>query len=268
MTTIDQMLIFDVDGVITNLENEIITEPFIPDYIIKILKKDKPVALNTGRGIDWTQVAVLNPLKNKIINQGILKNLFVVTESGGITGIYDQTGNLNIKIDESLKMPTDLDQKVRELVKTKYFQIMRYEDKLTMITTKIREGTPIGMFHRGQVEIVKDLQKLIDDFDANDRMRTDISSIGTNIMYKSTGKDKGIELTLDWLLKKNIKPQKFIAFGDSLPDIAMAEKLYEKGNNVEFVYVGENPPENKYPFPIIITKNKFEKGTIEYLKTI
>ena len=267
MKNVNQMLIFDVDGVITDIEKEIVTEPLILDYIIKILEKGEPVALNTGRGIDWTQDAVLIPLKDKIINKNILQYLFVVAESGGVTATFDQNGFLNIKVDENLKMPTDLDQKVRELVKEKYSQSMRYENKKTMITTKIKEGTPVDTYHKDQLKIVEDLQKLIDNFGANDRMKTDASTIGTNIMYKTTGKDKGMELILNWILQKGIKPQKFITFGDSLPDIEMAEKLGEEGRNVEFVYVGKNHLKKKYPFPIIIPKEKYGKGTLEFLKS-
>lgn len=264
------MLVMDADGVITDIEQEKVTEPTILESIIKILEKGEPVALNTGRGIDWVENTVLNPLKARISNQEILQNLFVVAESGGISGSFDKEGSLSISIDESLKMPIDLDQKVRELVEEKYSQSMRYEDKKTMITTKIQEGTSIGEFHKDQQEIAKDLQKLIDSYGFTDKFKVDVSTIGTNIMHKTTGKDKGVELILNWLLERGIKPQRFIALGDSFrSDIPMAQELHSQGLTVEFVYVGKrNIDTSQYPFPIKQTQNKFEKGTLEFLQSL
>jgi len=269
MKTVKNAWVFDVDGVITDIEQEKVTEPPILDNIIRILEKGEPVAFNTGRGIDWTQEAVLNQLKNKTINPQVLQNLLIVAEDGGVKATFNQDRSLNIKIDESLRMPYDLDQNVRELVKEKYSQSMLYEDKKTMITTKIREGTPIEEYRKNQLKIVGDLQKLIDTYGASDEMKVDVSTIGTNIMYKTTGKDRGTELILEWVLEKGIKPEKFITFGDSESDMPMAEKLYKNGYPVEFMYVGEeNIDISKYPFPIKILQNKYGKGTLEFLKSL
>lgn len=262
--------IFDVDGTVTNLEKEVVTEPQILDIIIKILKKDEPVAINTGRGINWVQETVLIPLENKAANRNILRNLFIVAESGGITAVFNQKGSLRIKINKSLKMPHDLDQKVRKLVQTKYSKTMRYESKKTMITTKIKEGTLVAEYSKGQLMLVKDLQKLIYISAKRDELMIDTSTIGTSVMHVTAGKDKGVELVLEWLLKNKIKPQKFITFGDSFSsDLPMAEKLHQKGKAVTFVYVGkENIDVSKYPFKIHLTEEKFEKGTLEYLQSL
>lgn len=259
--------VFDVDGIITDIGREKVTEPYILDFIIKILEKGESVAFNTGRGIDWVKNTVLIPLKDKIIHPNILSNLFVVAEGGGIKAVFNQDESLNIDIDKSLKMPADLDQEVKKLVKKKYSQTMRYESKKTMITTKIKEGTPIEKYREDQSRIAEDLQRLINAFGADREMKVDLSTIGANIMYKNTGKNRGIELILEWLLERNINPQKYIAFGDSFEsDIAMAQELHSRGLPVEFIYVGEeNIDISKYPFPIKITQNKFEKGTLEYL---
>lgn len=258
--------IFDADGVITDIKQEKITQPLILESIIKILENEEPVAFNTGRGIDWVEKVVLYPLKNKISNSEILQNLFVVAEGGGVWATFNKDYSLNLKIDESVIMPVDLDQKVRNLVLNKYSKSMRYEDKKTMITTKIKEGYPIEEFNRLQIEMIKDLQKLIDDFDLVNELKVDISTIGTSIIHKTTGKDKGVELILEWLKEKGVTPKRFLAFGDSNSDIPMAEKIYESGYSVELVYVGKNElPKENYPFKVTKTKNKFTKGTLEFL---
>ena len=266
---VDTAWIFDVDGVITDIEKEEITEPLILGHLVQILERGEPIAFNTGRGIDWVESTVLNPLKAKISNQEILQNLFVVAESGGIQAIFNEDGSMNLQIDDSLKMPTVLDQKVLDLLQEKYSQSMRYEAKKTMITTKIKEGTSVEEFHKDQQEIAKDLQRLIDSYGFTDKFKVDISTIGTNIMHKTTGKDKGSELILEWISKRKIKPQRFIAFGDSIPDIPMAEKINEAGHPVELVYVGKNKlPKDNYPFKITRTQNSYDKGAVEFLSKI
>ncbi|MDZ4227793.1 MAG: hypothetical protein U1E54_00965, partial [Candidatus Levybacteria bacterium] len=70
--------------------------------------------------------------------------------------------------------------------------------------------------------------------------------------------------------KKGIKPQGYMAFGDSFrSDIPMAEELHAQRFPVEFIYVGEEKIDaSKYPFPIRLTKNKYGKGTLEFLKSL
>lgn len=49
----------------------------------------------------------------------------------------------------------------------------------------------------------------------------------------------------------------------------MVKHIFDKGFNVEFVFVGEKEVNaNDYLFKIIITQEKYDKGTIEYLKII
>jgi hydroxymethylpyrimidine pyrophosphatase-like HAD family hydrolase len=269
MKTAKQMLIFDIDGVITNLQKETLTEPTILDYIIKILEKGEPVALNTGRGIDWTQTIILNFLKNKAKNINILGNLFVVAENGGIKASFNQDGYLDIEINNSMKMPQDIDQDVRELIEKKYFKNMRRENKETMITAKIKEGTLIKDYAKLQKKLVNDLQTIINTHALSNNVKIQLTTIGTDIIHRIAGKDRGIELILKWLLRKGITPQKFITFGDNKSDIPMAEKLFEEKRSVELIYVGKDDIDTaKYRFPVIITKNKFEKGTLEFLKTL
>ncbi len=81
------------------------------------------------------------------------------------------------------------------------------------------------------------------------------------------GKGFATERILDLLKKKGIKPKQFIAFGDSPSDIAMAEKLHERNLSFTFIFV-DNKGELKgreHPFPIVYTKNRFDKGTLEFL---
>jgi len=81
------------------------------------------------------------------------------------------------------------------------------------------------------------------------------------------GKNFATDRILDLLKKKGIKPKQFVAFGDSPSDIEMAKKLHERNLAFTFIFV-DNKGELKgvkYPFPIVYTKNRFDKGTLEFL---
>ena len=95
---------------------------------------------------------------------------------------------------------------------------------------------------------------------------------GTILQHKENsihvGKGFATDRILEWLKKKGIKPKQFIAFGDSPSDIAMANRLHEKNLSFTFIFV-DNKGELKgvkFPFPIIYTKDRFDKGALEFLR--
>ena len=46
----------------------------------------------------------------------------------------------------------------------------------------------------------------------------------------------------------------------------MGKELFDQKKNFVMVYVGEKTDTEKYPFKIITTSEKFDKGTLEYLR--
>jgi len=74
---------------------------------------------------------------------------------------------------------------------------------------------------------------------------------------------------LEWLKRRRIEPKQFIAFGDSRSDLEMAEEIQQKGQAVEFVFVGEEGElaGSNHSFSVTFTKNHHEKGVIEYLNS-
>src|SRR5690348_10164825 len=99
--------IFDVDGVITNPQEKIISDVRLLDELIKRLKKKDIIALNTGRSLAWLRkniIALLEKrLDDKNESRSLLNNFFVVGEKGACW-ILDG----NDKKDVDILIPTSL----------------------------------------------------------------------------------------------------------------------------------------------------------------
>ena len=73
------MLIFDVDGVITEPTTGEV-ELGVIDKIVEALKQSEPVAFNTGRGLGWIAHNILSSIEARISKKSILNfgRIFIV----------------------------------------------------------------------------------------------------------------------------------------------------------------------------------------------
>lgn len=271
MQIVSQMLIFDVDGVITNPQEKKITEPVILDEIIKRLKRGEPVALNTGRSIEWVKDRVLKPLIEKIKDKKILQNLLTVGEKGGTWAEFNNQNNITENKDNNISAPTNLKNEIRNLIKDNFPDSMFYdESKLTMISTEMKDGHLLEDYRKKQKKLCAEFKMLLTKQSLTDKFKIYSTTIAVDIENKFVGKHFAIKRIIGWINTKEIAPQKFATIGDSFKsDIPMAEQLYSLGFPVEFVYVGnENIDTSNYPFKLSQTKAKFEKGTLEYLQSL
>jgi len=261
--------IFDVDGVITHPSKKINTKPEILNHIIEKLKIDDTVALNTGRSLTWIKERVINLILAKIPDKTILKNLIAVGEMGGVWLTFDDNEKANEYIDNSLSIPKPLRDKIKELIKAKYSSSMFYDDtKKTMVSIEMNEGMSIDNYKKIQKLLINDLSQVIKESDLWQNLKIDTTTIASDVMNKHVGKGFAVHRIADWLKERNVNSRKVLAFGDSMSDLPMAEKFYELGFSIEFIFVGKNNHLGKteYPFPIYFTKSKYEKGTLEFLK--
>lgn len=263
--------IFDVDGVITNPQEKKVTEPKILDEIIKRLEKGEPVALNTGRSIEWVKNRVLNQLIENVKDKGIFQNLLVVGEKGGTWAEFDNQGNLIESKDENISVPDSLINKIRNLVNEKYSDSMFFdESKLTMISTEMKDGYSLEDYKQKQKTLLTEFETLLRKEKLTDKFKIDPTTIAVDIENVFVGKHFAVKRILTWLKTKGIAPQRYIAFGDSFrSDLPMAQELNSQNLPVEFVFVGQgNIDVKNYPFIIRQTQAHFEKGTLEFLMTL
>lgn len=265
--TVNNAWLLDVDGVITNHEKKKITETKILDEIIKRLDKVEPVALVTGRSNSWMIREVIKPLASKILSQEVLENFFAVGEKGAVWTKFE-SGNLKSSVDKSFITAKNFEQEVKELIASKFSRWMFLDDtKETMISVEMKDGLRIPDFTPYQHRMDILLKEILENHHLEKLYKIVSSPTATDIEDIRVGKDYAAKKVLDWLKSKEIEPKKFTCFGDSIHDIQMAEYIYEHGLPTEFVFVGDRhliDPED-YPFPIILTKEPYEKGTLEYL---
>lgn len=263
--------LFDVDGVITNPEQKRVTEPRILDEIIKKLESGEPVALVTGRSIDFMHQRVIEPLKAKVSDLAILQNFLAMGEKGGVWITYDQQGNPQEHIDENISIPQDLQNEARKIIEDEFSDLMFYdESKKTMISTEMIDDTRLEDYHARQKVLNEKLEELVEKHSLGESLEIDPTTIATDVQNKHVGKDFAARRVLTWLKEKNIKPAQFIAMGDSKSDVPMAQEIHNQGLPVTFVFVGQ-AADRKYiesqnlPFPVTFSQNNYEKGTLEYL---
>lgn len=261
------LFVFDVDGVITHPSKKINTEPEILSHIIDKLKIDDPIALNTGRSLAWIKERVISLLYARIQNKSILKNLIAVGEMGGMWLTFDNDGNANEYIDNSLSIPKPLMREIKELIESKYSKSMFYDDtKNTMVSIEMNEGMPIDTYKKIQKLLMDDLHQIIKASYLGKNLKIDTTTIAADVMNNHVGKGFAVHRIADWLRAKKINPKQIFAFGDSMSDLPMAEKFHELGFSIEFVFVGNQQiQQSKYKFPITHTTDKFEGGTLEFL---
>lgn len=268
------VLVFDVDGVLTDPKGKKNTRPEIFSQIISQLKKGEPVALNTGRSISWMQQRVISPLLAEVEDKTILRNFLAVGEKGGAWITYSQEGLPQEFTDGTICIPHDLQNKVRVLIQSQFPGLMFYdESKLTMISTEMLDGANLEEYHSEQQILTKKLKELIKQHDLGNQLEVDPTTIATDIQNKHVGKDFAARRILEWVNSLRISPNLFITLGDSKSDVPMAREIYDQGHSVSFVFVGKEE-DAKYikrlelPFTVEFTNQQYENGTLEYLQKL
>lgn len=262
--------ILDVDGVITDPKEKKVTHPQILDRIADKINNGEPVALNTGRSFSWLiEKRIISDISERVEDKNNLENFFVVGEKGGTWLSFDRNGTMQHHRDDSISVPESLQEQVRELVETKYSQSMFYDkSKQTMVSTEMLDGYEIEKYKKDQTKLSGELDKILHENNLTDKLKLDQTIISIDIEDNHVGKGFAIDRILKWLKERKIKPKHFIAIGDSRHDIGMAEKLHQERLPFEFVFVGnrEMLEGKEYPFPITFTQNRFDKGTLGYLR--
>lgn len=266
---VEHAWLFDVDGVITHPEQKKVTEPDILDQIIKRLEAGEPVALVTGRSLEWMVERVVEPLEQKITDKSVLGNFFAVGEKGGAWLSYSADFERVEAIDQSISVPDFLQAEIRGVIRDQFSQSMFFDDtKRTMISTEMKDNVTVSEYEPEQLKLEKILRELLEKYQLSDRFKVDPTRIATDVENKHVGKALGSGKVLEWLESRKIKPQNFITFGDSKSDVPMAEHIHNQGFPVTLVFVGGRKllEGRTFAFPVVFTANECEKGTLEYLR--
>jgi len=262
------MLIFDVDGVICDLKDKK-PNPKILEYISNELTDGYVVALNTGRSLDWIIKNILKTFLDDPKTKPFLKNFIIVGEKGAVWLIFKKNGKPQCFLDKSLSFSSNLKEEIRKIVKSNYSKSMFVDDgKQTAITTEMKDGYNIKEYLKDQKELIVKSNFLIKKHNLTDKLILSSNPIAVDIDSKGVGKDFGVKKILDILKKREIEIRKFITIGDMESDFKMAEELDNQGFTVTHIHVGDTDVNKNHKFVVKITKNKYEKGTLEFLKSL
>lgn len=272
---VDEILVFDVDGVITEPSGRMF-DPEIMYEIKRRLEIGEPVILNTGRSISWVQSQIIARLYHTYDLKDVssLQNLFVVGEKGGSWMTFDEKGMMQTHIDGNITLPQELQRKINQLIADEFFQTMFYDTtKHTMVTAEMKPLDPQRSkeeqeieFKKNQIELERKITAIIEEANLSDSIRVDTTTIATDVEDRNVGKDFAMQRVVAWLNQIGVDGRRYLTFGDSESDIKMAIQLHDDGKEVEFIYVGNKPLEGEFTFPVTTTNGKFNKGTVEYLQ--
>jgi len=130
-----KILIFDVDGVITDPKTKQVDYPEILEIIASRLENDLTVAFNTGRSYKWMNERIILPLKNHMVDFSSLINLIIVCEMGNVVVKHDQLGKPSKKIKNENVIPSLLRQAISDIVSEIYNESMFIDKTKEVILT-------------------------------------------------------------------------------------------------------------------------------------
>jgi len=260
--------IFDVDGVLTSLEEKRVTDIKIFDELVKRINREEPICFNTGRSIDFVINEILVPLEKRVLRKKLLLNLFAFCEKGAIHITYQDSGNRLVEIDQNIRVPEAVRTEMQHVVdKDPYKDLMFFDiTKKTMVTLEMKKGVENRRFKLAQKTLEKKIEKILEKNQLQNQFRIDSTNIATDIESVYVGKDLGIKKMIQYLSTVHIFPTRYICFGDSLSDLKMYEALLQLGKSVDFVYVGKRDQvSTKFNNSLIFTSQLYTKGTLEFL---
>jgi hydroxymethylpyrimidine pyrophosphatase-like HAD family hydrolase len=264
--------LFDVDGPISDPEHREVKEEEIIDAIISKLLSGNPVGLNSGRPLDWIDTTVIQPIKEKILADGIdpdvLKKLVVIAEKGGTWMSFDQDGNSLDQKSPELEVPEELEAALERIV-GEHDNLITLAKKSTMTSFEMIPGSNKTNFEAKRAYISEQVSKALKDLGLEEQFAIDQTAIAIDIENPNVGKDLGAIRYLRFLEERGLNPHKIYTYGDSASDLDMAEELEARGRHVEFIYVGEgDPPEPHGDFKVVKPSSKHASGSLEHLKSI
>lgn len=259
--------LFDVDGVLTDIKNRVVDKEELIAQIISKLQNGEPVGFITGRGLDWLSENAINALEayinDKNLDVKLLNNLYVSGEFGGVSMMH-VNGERKIIVDENFAIPKNLREKLIEKIREYKDVVYPETEKQTMVSAPSYPETAERLFNEKKHEIIESLKKIIE---GHNEFEVHSDRYAINVKNKKADKHHATSLFIDWLKVKQFMPDKYFAFGDSISDLEIGQELYDRGLDMEFIFVGkaEELEGKNIQFPYIVTQADFDAGTLEYL---
>jgi hydroxymethylpyrimidine pyrophosphatase-like HAD family hydrolase len=257
--------IFDVDGVLNDFA-VYDPDPRILDYIALLMEKGTFVAINTGRGYQWTEEKVVAGIRQRLKDANNMDRLFVAVEMGGL-GV-EFAGSTETKIRSAFSLTEKQVQGVKQIFEQhpKYADTMHWYPKETMATLDRNETGSMEAYRTDQEEMAALLRGAFKDEHAKVNTSTD----AIDVFAPEAGKWAGAQLIYDWLRRvTDVKHDHYVCFGDSKSDYEMARFFAAQSHDAEFILTGESLDGVSLDEGIRVTKTSklYSHGAVEYLQS-
>lgn len=258
--------IFDIDGVIVNLREKKVINIQLIDFIVKELERETPVIFITGRELNWLKSSVVNLITERVSDFSNKDNLFVAGEFGG--DVLSFGGGKEIIQTEKISLPDNFVNEANILT-SEFSDVMEWSIKKTLYTSSIKPNKDLERQYRpAQLKIAEKYEILLNKYKLKE-FEVHKDYVAVNIRHKGIDKSFATKKAIKWIYEKKYRVEVFRAFGDSSSDLEIGEELKKQGVNFEFIFVGDsNTLPNNISFPVHVTEDKFEKGTLEYLSKL
>lgn len=265
----NNVLIFDIDGVITDPSTKSIIYPEIISILQNSLNQKIPICFNTGRSVEWVQKTIISQFSQKYS----LEYLFSSCEMGNLTLEFDNQNKPQIKTIRKDLIPEQLSSTIKEIVQSSYNDSMFIDEtKKSILTIEMKNNYAQSKYEILQSKLSGEIRIILKNYHPGIHIRPSSSNIAIDVKSIDSNKQFGAEQILNWLkLKKHnqdIKKLSFISFGDSLSDLEMASYFDTQGFTTKFIYVGTENISQTQPYQTVKTKHHYSKGTLEYLVTL
>ncbi|WP_423921844.1 hypothetical protein ACPEEZ_01570 [Frigoribacterium sp. 2-23] len=277
-------LLLDVDGPIASPITRSIALPGITRDLVALASAGIPLVFNTGRSDAFIRDEVVAPLMAAGLPRGA--RVHGVCEKGAswfsIGPEHRPNGMSEVLVDESLAMPTDFGDEMRELVASQYADLVFFDEtKRAMVSieqlTSVESAAYLARqrdFDEQAMEAlarrgfgVRRLDDVRADAAGDVQWRVDPTIISTDIESVRLGKDLGAERALELLALDGALPRAWRTVGDSRSDYAMADWLHENGHEVAHVDVrpADGVPATAYPVLTSATGAIHDEAGAEFL---
>jgi hypothetical protein len=258
-------LLLDVDGPIASPVTRTIGIRSIIDDLVALAGSGVPIAFITGRSDSFIRTQVVAPL----IEAGLSDDarMFGVCEKGGVWFPISSAGVGEMVVDETVALPTDLTEEIRELVAGRFSDTMFFDEtKRAMISVEQRTDVSEARYQAAQSSMNEAAFSALlrhglgarfgdretPDAEGKVSFRVDPTIISTDIESVKLDKDRGAERAIAYFAENGPLPRVWRSVGDSRSDYLMADQLHRQGFDVAHVDVRPSDGVLERPYPVII----------------
>jgi hydroxymethylpyrimidine pyrophosphatase-like HAD family hydrolase len=193
------------------------------------------------------------------------KRIYLVGEFGATWKEYPRGIGEEI-VDKKYSLSEGMVDQLSHLT-TKFTESMFWDKaKRVIFTVEVMDNYPLDQFTKDRDNFEKEAKVIVEEVGSDKQILVVPSVIAVDVKDARLNKITGTQVVIKWIEGKGISVDQFIAIGDQPFDADMAKVAFDYGHKAKLVYLGERPLESNLNFPVEITKNKYAKGLLEYLR--